>query len=76
MVETIDAFIKSDNGFILGIALFGMGLADLFSAWFLTKVRPEMLPLSDEVKARLFPILFFVTSFMLLLGGYMISFHL
>jgi len=75
LAETIDAFIKSDSGEILGLVLLLIGMTDLITAHIILKHYPEMLPLPAEQRRRFLPVLFFVSVFLTLIGFYILSFH-
>jgi hypothetical protein len=74
-MEAIDAFLKSETGYLIGLILTFLGVTDLAGGWYILRHRPELLPLPPEGLQRLITMLFFAASFMLLLGLYTLAFH-
>jgi len=72
MEQEITQFINSDSGFITALILVVLGVSDLASGYYLARYRPEMIPLPPHLLNRFMTAIYFVSSFLVLVGIYML----
>ncbi len=72
MEQSITQFIHSDGGLITAWVLIVLGLSDLASGYYMVNYRPDLIPLPANKLQALMTTLYFLSSFLVLTGIYMI----
>ncbi|MDG1286800.1 MAG: hypothetical protein P8P30_04465 [Rickettsiales bacterium] len=72
MEVEITAFIHSEMGYITALVLIMLGLCDLVSGYYITRYRPDLLPIPAEKLKPIMMAVYFVSSFLVLIGIYML----
>lgn len=72
MEQAITEFIHTEAGFITALVLIFLGLSDLGSGYYLMRYRPDLIPLPANKLERFMMAIYFISSFFVLVGGYML----
>ncbi len=72
MEASITEFIQSEAGLILATILLLVGLCDLLGGHYIARYRPELLPLPSGQLKKFMTLIYFISSFLVLIGLYML----
>lgn len=72
MEAAITEFINSDTGYITAIVFIVLGLSDLGSSYYITRYKPEFLPIPAEKLQIIMTAIYFAASLLVLIGLYML----
>lgn len=72
MEAQITEFIRSDTGYIIAIVFIVLGVCDLASGYYITRYRPQLLPIPFETLRKVMTAIYFAASLLVLIGLYML----